>query len=670
MKYHVKNWEKITNDPWVLQSITGYRIEFDEQPVQYRVPNEIPFNQEQWAIVDNEVKELLKIGAIVPCESEKDEFISTIFIVPKPNGKFRPVINLRYLNEFIHYEHFKQESFSVVLDLLQEKDFLTSVDLQNAYFSIPVDFGSQKYLKFIWNGRLYKFVCVCFGISCAPFLFTKILKPVYAWFRQQGMRCSYYIDDSLNMNKDSAVCQSNTLTMVETLESLGFTVNYKKSSLIPSQRIVFFGFIIDTVEFKVFLTEEKVNKILLNAVNLLQKGRIIVRELASFIGLIVNAFYAIFEAPLHYRGMERNKLQGLGINMNYDNEMILSQESIEEIQWWVANVRSKNGKRIRPMKALKHCRTDASFQGWGCIDLDTNKFAQGRWTVVEADHSINYLELLAAFYALQSLYENTRGLHIEIQSDNQSCIKYINDLGGIVSQEMDLLAKDIWQWCLHREIYISASFCPGVLNTADFYSRNFSDSTEWMLKREIFVRLCKQFFMPDIDLFSSRLNNQVELFVTWFPEPGSFHSNAFSMSWHEYKPYLFPPFSLIGKVVNKVVEDQVEKAVLVFPHWKSQTWFPLLIDIVCSFPVRLPRHKDLLVLPHCNTFHPLCRSMRLVAVTISGRRCSVMEFRNQLHSLSSTPGDREPENSMVPPGNNGLFGTISGLAIPFKRLKL
>ena len=115
MKHHVKNWEKITNDPWVLQAITGYRIEFDEQPVQHHIPNEIPFNQEQWAIVGNEVKELLRIGAIVPSESEPNEFISTIFIVPKPNGKFRPIINLRYLNEFIHYEHFKQQKYTLFI---------------------------------------------------------------------------------------------------------------------------------------------------------------------------------------------------------------------------------------------------------------------------------------------------------------------------------------------------------------------------------------------------------------------------------------------------------------------------------------------------------------------------------------------------------------------------
>lgn len=122
---------------------------FDDQPLQHHNPDEIPYGPKEWLIVDNEVKELLKIKAIVPCESEPGEFISTIFIVPKPNGKFCPVINLRYLNEFVHYEHFKQETFSVVLDLLQEKDFLTSVDLQNAYFSIPIHSHDKKYLVFL-----------------------------------------------------------------------------------------------------------------------------------------------------------------------------------------------------------------------------------------------------------------------------------------------------------------------------------------------------------------------------------------------------------------------------------------------------------------------------------------------------------------------------------------
>ena len=144
-----------------------------------------------------------------------------------------------------------------MLDLLLEGDFMNSVDLQDAYFSVSIHKEDKKYLKFSWNGVLYKFVCICFGIKSAPFLFTKLLKPLYARFRQQKMHYFYYINDSLNMDKEKAVCQSNTETMLESLESLGYTVNYKKSVLNPKQRIIFFGFILDSVQFKVFLQMRK-----------------------------------------------------------------------------------------------------------------------------------------------------------------------------------------------------------------------------------------------------------------------------------------------------------------------------------------------------------------------------------------------------------------------------
>ena len=105
------------------------------------------------------------------------------------------------------------------------------------------------------------------------------------------MCCFYYIDDSLNMDKEKAVCQSNTETMLESMESLGYTVNYKKSVLVPTQRIIFFGFILDSVQFKILITDEKVQKIIAKAWSLLETGLVVVREIASFIGLIIKAFY-------------------------------------------------------------------------------------------------------------------------------------------------------------------------------------------------------------------------------------------------------------------------------------------------------------------------------------------------------------------------------------------
>ena len=632
---------------------------------------EIPFSPEQWHIVDEEVKNLLNKGAIVPSCTEQNQFISTIFIVPKPNGKFRPVINLKYLNEFIHYNHFKQETFKVVLDLIQHGDYMTSVDMTDAYFSIPIHESFQKYLKFSWNGNLYKFVALPFGIKSAPYVFTKVLRPVYAMFRQRGFRCSYYIDDSLNLHLSKEICHENTVTMLETLISLGFTINREKSVLVPTQRIKFFGFIIDSVQFKVFLTDDKVKKIQEKAQLLLESKTVVVRTLASFIGLIINAFYAVLEAPLYYRNMERNKLEGLGCNYCFDNQVSISEKCRLEITWWKNNVENKNGKRIRPDSVQKIFHSDASNHGWGSFEVDSEKHAGGRWSFEEAQNNINYLELLSIFYGLQSLYVNCLDIHIQVQSDNTSAIKYINDMGGMTSVIMDNLAKEIWDWCICRNIYISAIHIPGKQNvSADFYSRNFSDSTEWMLKDNIFQRVCSHFFMPDIDLFASRLNKKLTRFISWFPEPGAFHVDAFSLSWSQFKPYIFPPFNLIAKVLNKIVQDNVERAILILPFWRAQAWFPVLLERIISLPVRLPRHRDLLTLPFNGEKHPLSKKMKTFAVCVSGGHSITQELQRQLLTQLSVRGQQVLVNNTDLHGKNGVLGVISGVKIPFVRLKL
>ena len=216
---------------------------------------------------------------------------------------------------------------------------------------------------------------------------------------------------------------------------------------------------------------------------------------------------------MYYSSLERGKIVGLGENHDFNNMFILSDNSIKELNWWKHNVAIKNGKRVRHDKVQLRCRTDASLQGSGSIDLNSEMHANGRWTIQESKHSINFLELLAVFYALQALYWNKNNVHIEIQCDNVSAVSYLNCMGGMTSKSMDTLAKDIWAWCLDKEIFISAVRLPGVLNSADFYFRNFSDSTEWMVKKDIFLRLCSQFFQSDIDLFASRLNKQLEVFL-------------------------------------------------------------------------------------------------------------------------------------------------------------
>ncbi|MCG8033268.1 MAG: hypothetical protein JAZ03_13955, partial [Candidatus Thiodiazotropha taylori] len=164
IRFHIDTWKLYTNDPWILQTVAGYHIEFDSCPIQFSVPKEISFSESQKDLVSKEIQCLLEKGAIVPSCDEIDQFISNIFIVPKPNGKFRPVINLRELNYFVTYKHFKQETFPVVLDMIQQYDFFFFFDLSDAYFCIGIDPFFQKFLKFHWQGQLFKFLCLPFGL--------------------------------------------------------------------------------------------------------------------------------------------------------------------------------------------------------------------------------------------------------------------------------------------------------------------------------------------------------------------------------------------------------------------------------------------------------------------------------------------------------------------------
>ena len=246
----------------------------------------------------------------------------------------------------------------------------------------------------------------------------------------------------------------------------------------------------------------------------------------------------------------------------------------------------------------------------------------------------------------------------------------MNDFGGMTSHDMDALASKIWNWCINKNIFISAVHISGVSNVqADFLSRNFSDCTEWQLKRQIFDRLCKQCFLPDIDLFASRLNRQLDKFVSWFPEVGAYRNDAFSFSWHSFSPYIFCPFNLVGRVVTKIIADGVNKALLIIPHWKSQLWFPMVVANLICFPIRLPRHADLLRLPHNNQTHPMSKRLRMVAVVLSGNSSKEEEFRSQLQTSLPAHGETELGNNMTLLGKSGIFGAYADIPIPLLQLK-
>ena len=106
-------------------------------------------------MINTDIDELLHKGAIREIPQADCQFLSNIFLIAKKTGGLRQVINLKDLNKFVWYEHFKIENIKLVKNLLQERDFLTSIDLKDAYFSIPMCEKDQPYLCFSWAEHFF-----------------------------------------------------------------------------------------------------------------------------------------------------------------------------------------------------------------------------------------------------------------------------------------------------------------------------------------------------------------------------------------------------------------------------------------------------------------------------------------------------------------------------------
>ena len=107
------------------------------------------------------------------------------------------ILNLKDFNKWVSYNHFEMDSIHTCVQLMKTYCYMRSIDLKDAYFSIAIHKDHQNYRKFCWNNTLYQFTCVPQGLACAPRLFTKLMKPVFASLRETGHLSSGYLDDSV-----------------------------------------------------------------------------------------------------------------------------------------------------------------------------------------------------------------------------------------------------------------------------------------------------------------------------------------------------------------------------------------------------------------------------------------------------------------------------------------
>ena len=649
-------WQKLTSDTHILQAISAYKLEFENGPPlsQSRPPVPYRLKHDEKCAVDAEVEKLLSKDVIEISDHEGGQFISNIFTRPKKDGGHRMILDLSELNEYITYRHFKMDTFDTARSLITKNCYMASLDLRDAYYSVPIAESDRKYLKFFWNNTLYHFKALPNGLGSGPRLFTKILKPPLAALRSIGHVITGYIDDSLLVADTKEEAARAVTDSAKLLAQLGFIIHPEKSIFEPTQEIEYLGFVVNSNDMLVSLPQSKKLEISDSCASLLSAVNPKIRTVAKVIGKVVAAFPAVQYGPLHYRKLESDKTAALKANFgHFDRKMQLTDEAKSELQWWIQNI-DQSFSCIYRGKPDIEISSDASGLGWGATNGSTH--IGGRWNefeaMIAARNEINYLELLAAFFALKSFCRDSRNIHVKMNIDNTTAVAYISHMGGSKSSTCNELAKQFWAWCIDRQIWVSVAHLPGVENViADRKSRVFQDETEWMLNKEIFQQLCTE-YEPSIDLFASRLNAQLPCYVSWKPDPEAESIDALSIDWGPLNFYAFPPFCIIAKCLQKIIQDEAE-GIIIIPRWPTQPWFPKLLNMLIEIPIILPSGKVLLTLPGTEKVHPLNASLVLLACRVSGMQSRTKEFQRQLPISSWRLGEIQQRPNIAATSEDG-----------------
>lgn len=672
LKRFVSVWKERIKDPWAIHVIDqGLSLDLISFPYQDHIPEHILSSEDEKIVVE-EIYKLIEKEAM-KIKTNLKGFYNPIFVIPKKdgNGK-RMILDCRKLNESVAKMHFKMESLATLRDLLMPYDWMMIIDIKDAYYHVPLAEAVQNFFSAKVGNLNVKYVAMPMGLTSSPRIWTKLMKPVLAIIRGNGIRIVIFIDDCIILGDSKESCQQNGEFVLRTFIQLGFLINWEKSKLIPSQEVEFLGMIINTVSMEFRVPHKKVQDIKNLAEMLLvsyqNSKEIPTRTVAQLLGKIAAVEMAVFPARLKSRSLLANKNNNL--HKGWKGSMRLSHKAAEELKWWINHLDNWNGKFIILPTPSLTIMSDASKVGWGAINMKTGEEIHGFWSQLERKYGNNIRELLAGKMAAEAFHEDIEGKVFELQMDNTSAVSYIQKMGGKV-QFLSNIAEDFWNFCLERKSICIPKYVPGKQNLADKPSRIAFDRNDWKLNPEIFRMLDNIWGMHQVDLFATRLNTQLPKFVSWKKEPKAWKVDAFSFPWKDINGWANPPFGLIARLLAKVKQEKCT-ITLIAPLWRTQPWFPFLGALCIDYPLILPNRQDLFLPGSLGNQVPMfAPSWKCAAFRISGNDQILRNFQHTLSVFSHDQEEAEHIKIMPVGGNSSQLGSMNSasLILPFHHLE-
>ena len=383
---------------------------------------------------------------------------------------------------------------------LQQGEWVTSINFRDAYFHIPIQEHSRKYLRVHVQGQTYQFKALPFGLSTAPLEFTVIAKEVKLMASHKGIRIHQYLDDWLVRAASLQACLQHTESLVKICQKLGWLVNLEKSELVPKQIFDFVGYQFDLRAGRVRPTPDRWQ----NLQDKIFRNNVTTTLSSSTVHVpdrVANSHRkASSPRPATYEAHTVAPKQHWRIPESLEKVIPIPRSLYPHLQWWLQEDNVLTGQPLHPIKHALQIFTDASKEGWGA---HLNEFtARGTWSLPESKLHINYLELKAVFLALKEFQNLCANKIVLVATNNTTVMSYINKEGGTRSGTLCALLWRILTWCTRHQVTLKARHIPGRLNVvADKLSKlGQTIQTEWSLLPEVFQAICSRWHQPQIYL--------------------------------------------------------------------------------------------------------------------------------------------------------------------------
>ena len=408
----------------------GYRIPFLCVPplseVLIPMPSYYPLSTKGVAL--REVTQALIAKSVVELAPLSSlGFYSRLFVVWKTSGFWRPVIDLSTLNLYVDASHFQMETIQSVLLSVRQGDWMASIDLKEAYLQVPVHPDSRRFLRFVAQGKVYQFTALCFGLSTAPQVFTRVMAPVSAILHSWGICMRRYLDDWLVQSSSRDSLLRDLQVVLDLCRELGIVVNPAKSCLEPCQVFQYLGVVIDTLSFRASPSPDRVARLLSTAGEFLSSADPPASTWLSLLGMLSSLSHLVPGGRLRVRSLQIC-LHWSWDRVDQSTRIPWSQDCLRDLKWWLHLPRLEAGVSLQQVSPDLDFWSDTSDVGWGAHLGSLT--ASSLWDLDQSALSINARELLAVHEGFLHFQSSLVRRIVSVFCDNSTAVSYLRKEGG------------------------------------------------------------------------------------------------------------------------------------------------------------------------------------------------------------------------------------------------